>query len=177
MRMIFGKNSFAVIRALFVFMLCTVLPFSSFGQQSESSVKAGFLYNFTKFVEWPSNPKIYTICVIQDNDVLYFLKEIKKQLLERVDLEIVDKKSNSDFSECHILYIGNISQEIITKTVMGLSGRPMLIVSSVQGFARSGGMIGLVKEKGKINLEYNRDVTKKSGLVIDSELAELMRPF
>ncbi len=153
-----------------------ILSFTStiYAQQDEGAVKAAFIYNFINFVKWPDKTGRTNICLVGDyEDVAGYLRAVAK----KASVNLISVNKDSSFSDCHILYIGNMSvaetNYLIGKTV----SEPILTVSSSKDFAQRKGVVGFITKSGQIQLEINVNSAKNSGLVIDSELLELAKIY
>lgn len=165
--------------AVVLLLLCCALPSIVLAAQDESAVKAAFIYNFVTFVEWPNkakkSKKVTNICVLgEDAPVTTYLNKIKEKVRNTSPIEILDKGRDSRIDECHILYISKLNSEDVDYMIGKSRNYSILTVSDVKGFAQRGGVVGFVVSEGKVRLESNVTSTKNAGLVIDSELLELM---
>lgn len=149
-------------------------------------VKAAYLYNFGKFVEWPESvftgdAAPFVIGVIQDDPISEILdasiraKKLMGRSIEIRRLRLSDPDSRSKFRQCHVIYVGNAARDRIEGLAATLAERPVLTVSSVPGFASSGGMIGFVLKEGRIVFEINRDALEQAGLKASAKLLKLAK--
>lgn len=142
---------------------------------TESQVKAAYLYNFGKFVEWPSArgavSGAFEICVLGRDPFGAVLdstvdgesvagRKIVVQRIHRVQ----------DAVGCNILFISSSEESRLT-TILGEAGRMRLLtVSDIPHFAERGGVIGLVNQEGRIRFEVNRSTAEENHLALSSEL-------
>lgn len=149
-------------------------------------VKAAYLYNFGKFVEWPEDAFAgddapFVIGIIQDDpigdilDASVHAKKLMGRSIEIRRLRLSDPDYRSKLRQCHVLYIGIAAREQIERLCATLAEQPVLTVSSVPGFASSGGMIALVLKEGRIVFEINRDALEQAGLKASPKLLKLAR--
>jgi hypothetical protein len=75
--------------------------------------------------------------------------------------------------DSHILFIGAAEAPRLDQHLAALAGRPILTVSTIEGFAARGGMVELFKRERKIRFGVHLDNTRKSGLNISSEVLRL----
>ncbi len=150
---------------------------------NEYQVKAVFLYNFTKFVEWPaasfSGPAAPIVIGIVGRDP-FEDKLIDTTRGERVNgREIVIRQfgPRDPIRGCHILFIGLTDRrkvaDVLTQ-VQGL-GRSVLTVSDADDFAVAGGVIGMTKDDFRVGLEINLQAAEHASLKISSRLLSLAR--
>lgn len=149
------------------------------GAASEADVKAAYIFNFTRFVEWQTQTASsasahFDICALgrdPANEPLSSLPvtEVLGQKT-RVRL-IVDEEGG--LAGCRILFIGRSKHKQAAAIAGALRGTGVLTVSSQHGFARAGGIIGFSTEKGRIKLEINLKAAREAGLKINYRLLEL----
>jgi hypothetical protein len=142
---------------------------------SEYQVKAAFLFNFAKFVDWPGESfaaeREFAICVAGDGDVSQELEAVVKG--RDVDGKPVVVRSLSDPSAgdgCQILFAIDDEAAIETRS---LTASGMLTVGQSKGFARHGGMINFVLVGKKVRFEVNKRSAETAGLSISSHLLKL----
>jgi hypothetical protein len=147
----------------------------------ESRVKAAYLYNFAKFVDWPSgtfqNPNDpAVICVVGDErtrDVLESAIVGKKANGRRVEARA--PHSSAEFKSCQVLFIGFSDKERITQSLSGLQRLSVLTVGQSDDFISLGGMINLALNNATIELEIDPAASDAAGLKISSRLLVVAR--
>ena len=147
----------------------------------EYEVKAAFLFNFTKFVEWP--PKVFPdanapfiIGVLGEDpfgDALE--KTLSGQVVKGRRVEIRRSRRPEELQNCHILFISQSEGEAIAGILDSLKGKSILTISDAEAFAGSGGIIGFIKQENKIRFEINTEAAAKAHLEISSKLLALSR--
>jgi hypothetical protein len=146
---------------------------------TEYQIKAAFIYNFAKFVEWPpetfatpTSPII--IGVLGDNVFGDDLEQtINHKVLNNRPLQFKKCDSVSAATNCHILFISASEKRRFPKIMEGLRGTSVLTVSETPEFIGAGGMINFMLEANKIRFQINDEAAKKSGLKISSKLLSL----
>ncbi len=147
----------------------------------ESQVKAAYLYNFAKFVEWPSgvfrNPDDpAVICVIGDertSDVLESAVSGKKANGRPVEARRLHYPA--EFESCQVLFIGFPDKERIAQLLNALHGSRVLTVGQSDQFIPLGGMINLAVKNNTIELEIDPEASNAVGLKISSRLLVVAR--
>lgn len=148
---------------------------------SEYLIKAGFIYNFAKLVDWPATafnqPDSPIVIGILGTDP--FGPTIDKVLAGKKvnDHGFVIKriKSASDARDCHILFVSASESSRISDAIRLTKSMPILTISEVPGFANRGGIINLTLEDSKVRFEVNVDAAKAADLNISSRLLALAR--
>jgi YfiR/HmsC-like len=151
---------------------------------SEYLIKAGFIFNFAKFVDWPpttfAQPDSPIVIGILGTDPFGAI----------IDQIVQDKKIGGrgfvvkrmkwgtdlkDLKECKILFVGASERVHIDELVQIVRGLPILTVGETAGFAEHGGVIRLVLEDNRVRFEVNVDAARQAGLTISSRLLTLAR--
>ncbi len=145
----------------------------------EYQIKAAFIYNFTKFVEWPADrfadentPLI--LCVIGKDPFGAILENsfVGKTIKGRAI--IINRNIGIDNLEiCHVLFVSSSEQERVPQIVAALSGASVLTIADMNRFANQGGSINLVRRRNKIRFEINPDAANRAQLKLSPELLEL----
>ncbi len=145
----------------------------------EYQIKAAFLYNFTKFVEWPADrfanenaPMI--LCVIGKDPFGAILENsfVGKTIKGRAI--IINRNIGIDnLKFCHLLFVSSSEQERVPQIVAALSGASVLTIADMNRFANQGGSINLVRRRNKIRFEINSGAAAQSGLKLSSYLMRL----
>jgi hypothetical protein len=142
----------------------------------ESRVKAAYLYNFAKFVDWPAevfhNPNDpAVICVVGDertSDVLESAVIGKKANGRPVEFRA--PHSTAESKSCQVLFIGFSDKERIAQLLNGLQRSSVLTVGQSDQFISLGGMINLAQHHATIELEIDPEASNAVGLKISSRL-------
>ncbi len=165
---------------LIAVFLLSLTAYGTGAQSREYLVKAAFLYNFAKFVEWPngafadqSSPLF--LCILGRDPFGEALETIKgKRVMGR---EIVIKRyedvGDIPASGCNIVFISSSESKRLPSLLRTFEHLNVLTVSDMDGFARRGGIIGLITVKNKIRFEINVDAAERSHLRISSKLLRL----
>jgi hypothetical protein len=143
---------------------------------AEYSVKLGFLYNFTKFVEWPPDSfrdpgAPLVICIVGHDPFRQDLEaELRTRKVGDHPIEVRTQTTNNKLSVCHIMFVPVTEKNQSDRILSGLQGSRTLTVGETEGFAVLGGIINLTIEDNKVHLEINRLAADRAGLKISSKL-------
>ncbi|MEW6186413.1 MAG: YfiR family protein [Thermodesulfobacteriota bacterium] len=146
----------------------------------EEQIKAAFLYNFAKFIEWPtdsfkseSSPLgLYILGTDHWGPYIDVLKE-KNVKGRKIVLRRISRPENLE--ECHILFISASERNNLRSHLALLKNHNILTVSDMERFAHQGGMIGLINIEGKINFEVNIETVYSSRLKFSAQLLKVAR--
>lgn len=156
---------------LFVFGVEAAVPVTP-----EYKIKAAFLFQFSRFVEWPaaafaSIDAPLTICVLGANPFGSALQEISAgELVYTHPLIVQNHADVEDLDSCHIVFVSGAEQDVARRALQRLSGKSVLTVSDSNDFTRRGGVIGLVTVNGKVTLQVNRSSADAAQLRISAKL-------
>jgi len=165
-----------------VAMVCAFLAAVLEGQQSrptEYQVKAVYLYNFGRFVDWSANfltakSDSFAICVIGQDP---FGRTLDATLAgERIEeRKVVAKRilRPQDAATCQVLFISSSEDGRLKDILPSLDKLKVLTVSDMPHFSERGGMIQFVLEKDKIRFQVNLTNTERAGLNLSSELLKV----
>jgi YfiR/HmsC-like len=143
---------------------------------SEADVKAAFLFNFLKYVEWPGGePDSYCIAVLGGSAVLAPLEQIaaSRQVRGR-PLRVARARHVSGIPQgCHVLFIPAALSRQVEETLTAVAGRSILTVSEGPGLAAHGVALSFVGIGDHIGFEVNPRAIERAGLLASSRLLSL----
>jgi len=147
----------------------------------EYKVKAAFLYNFARFVEWPAekfpqpaSPII--IGVVGEDPFGNILDEtVKGKTINGRAVVVRRFAPGDDLSECHLLFISRSLQDSLDSILARLKSKSVLTVGETGQFAHRGGMIDLLIVDDCVKCEINLDTTEQAGLKVSSKLSSVAR--
>ncbi len=146
----------------------------------EYLIKAAFLFNFTKFVEWPpeafkdgSSP--VNLCILGKDPFGEALRSIRDKTVKGRRLSVRYVSRSEEITGCHILFIGASEKENLRQIMGFLKGSPILTVSDTEKFVERGGIINFIMVENKIKFEINPDAAQQCGLKISSQLLKLAK--
>lgn len=146
---------------------------------TEYAVKAAFLYNFAKFVEWPADafrgPRDpMTLCVLGENPLAGEIEQTvggKTAMGRQIVVRRFTKLAGLD--ECRILFVSSSEETRFAQVLAAVGGRAVLTVGEEEGFARAGGIITFVVRQNRVRFQIDRGAAARAGLNISSRLLEL----
>jgi hypothetical protein len=143
----------------------------------EYEVKAAFLYNFGKFVTWPStrpDSGPVVACVLGKDpfgpvlDQTLMGKNVQNRpiIARRIkDIEAL--------GQCDIAFIAASEQRRVPAVLALAEKSGVLLAGDFAGFAESGGAIGFVMEGNKVRFKVNPEAAARAGIQISSQLLQL----
>lgn len=147
----------------------------------EYPVKLAFLYNFTKFVEWP--PGSYrdpgaplAICIVGRDPFSPDIEgDLRTRIVGRHPVEVLTLKPTDTLRVCHMVFIPATENGQADKIVRDLKGSSTLTVGETEGFAELGGIINLTVAGNNVHFEVNQLAAQRAGLKISSKLLSLAK--
>ena len=150
----------------------------------EYEIKAAYLYNFGKYVEWPDAPKPgaeanspFLIGIVGTNPFGNALADVAKaKQLGKRKIVLYEVRTIDDYRPCQMLFFPKTAPETLVSSVIAKANTaPTLLVGERSGFAAAGGSVNFYVEANNIKFEINPDAASKRGLRISSKLLQLGR--
>ena len=147
----------------------------------EAQIKAAFVYNFLKFVEWPAgtfrHPQDTLVVAIIGDGVTaeatdHFLAS--KQIGER-PLAIRLLKWDDSLAGVHAVFVASVDGKRLRRILDGAAAEKVLSIGEGEEFAEHGGVIALLIEQRRVRFDIDTDVAQAAGLRISSKLLALTR--
>ena len=140
----------------------------------EYRVKAAFLYNFIKFVEWPPRaaPGPIVICVAGRNPFGNVLADtVRGETIggRTLDTRVILEPEDG----CHVVFVPDGASTLAY--LRAARGQPVLTVGEAPGFIQQGGLIRFYLDGGTVRFEIHREGAERAGLRISSRLLQLAR--
>ena len=149
------------------------------GQINEYQVKAFFLYNFARYVEWPAetfkaaNDPI-VICILGQNPFGGALEQaVAGKVLGTRSFAVRQISDTPPGSSCHILFVNSSERRRFRSMAGRLKGSAVLSVGETPGFTADGGVINFKLENGKVRFEIDVEAAGREHLRISSKLLSL----
>jgi hypothetical protein len=149
------------------------------GVPIEDAIKAAFLYNFAKYVEWPDTAfqtGDFHVCVVAD---AAFVKSVDDIIAgETIGGRSVIRQTPSTpelARSCHILFVGRGETGRVDQLLAAVKGAPVLTVGDGADFLKHGGVVTFVTDGDRVRFDVNVAVAQTEGLTISSRLLRVAR--
>src|ERR1700681_1021652 len=145
----------------------------------ECEIKAAFLYNFTKFVDWPArtfaNADVpIVIGVLGDSPCAQALERlVKDRKVNGRTIVVRQIASAAEAKVTQLLFVGSAHEAQFAGLKPAIESLPVLTVGESPGFATLGGAVDFVPQGDKIRFEINIGVAERAGLKISAQLQKL----
>jgi YfiR/HmsC-like len=159
-------------------LLCLSVATSASAQERlrlvESDVKAGLIYSFLRYTDWPANPSgPLVVCAWAREELEGRLSPIARRTVNQHEIEFRVVRDPTQLNSCSLLYIGASEGTSWPDLERGLQGRSVLTVSDAVGFAQNGGMVEFFTANSQIGIRVNRSAIRASGLLVQDRLLRL----
>jgi hypothetical protein len=145
----------------------------------EYQVKAAFLFNFAKFVEWPAEAfkaadQPLAICVLGQNPFGSSLDQaVEGKVLRNRKFVVLEITNTPPAGKCHILFVSSSERKRSRRVLEDVKTCCVLTVGETEEFIASGGMINLKLKDERVHLEIDPEAAERAGLRISSKLLSL----
>lgn len=172
------------MRGLLIIVSCLAAAITAAAQSPrapEYEVKAAFLYNFAKFVEWP--PQAFApssaplrICVLGHDPFGDTLSRIVQgKFISGRAIMNQRLQSIGEARSCHILFVSGSDPEALNKALQSTRDLPVLTVGESDDFLPLGGVINFVLEQDRVRFEINLRAAESHHLKLSSKLLAVAR--
>lgn len=153
-----------------------LFSFLTVANSQDEKFKALFMYNFTKYLEWPASKQtgnfiigVYgTSAIIPELNIIAEKRKVGNQ-------QIVVKKISdpSQLKDCHIVFVPENRSGKIDEVISACKGKGIVIITDKPGLAKDYSCINYVKINGKQNFEISKKHLNSEGIQINSALLSL----
>jgi YfiR/HmsC-like len=147
----------------------------------EYQLKAAFLFNFAKFIDWPpasfTNPQAsFSICILGADPFGSAMDELLqgKTIGDR-RVSVQRSHQIADMRHCQMVFVSSSEKARVREIIEGLKGTNALVVGETEGFAAAGGAIQFAIEDNHVRFLINTDAAERAGLKVSSKLLSLAR--
>ena len=170
---------FSILSLSLIWLLAGSFAHAQQPQPTEYQIKAAFLYNFGRFVEWPKSafatPTSPLVIGILGEDPFRdnLTRTISNKSVDTHPVVTKEFRSAADATNCHLLFISTSEKKKLPEILQSLKGTSVLTVGETDRFIETGGMINFVLEGTKIRFQINNDAAASAGLKISAKLMTL----
>jgi hypothetical protein len=168
------------IRDICAILLGILLSAGACAQEAnEYQVKAAFLYNFAKFVEWPpqafkspSDPIV--IGVLGKNpfgDAL--AAAVERKTWEGRTFQVREISTAQQAAGCQIVFISSSERKRLGALLTGIGNAAVLTVGETDNFTTTGGIVNFKIDGGSVRLQINMEAARRQQLHISAKLLSL----
>lgn len=168
--------------AIKILIILVCIAFSNTGASAEppqdatyvQDVKAVFIYNFTKYMNWAGEDTLFQIGVIGETPILDPLRQIaQKRRVNQKEIQIKHFDHPDQIDHCHILFIPESEKSQLNAVIRRIRDKNILTVSEIENALFGGVMINFVIRQETVKFEINLQAIKQAGFQPGSELLKL----
>jgi hypothetical protein len=147
----------------------------------EYQVKAAFLYNFAKYVQWPpdapaAGTRTFAITIVGQDPFGPSLEEtLQGKTIGGQKIVIRRAATAAEMEASHIVFISGSEKGQMPDILRRLEGAATLTVAETDHFAERGGIIRFRMDGDRVRLDINPTAAERARLKISSELLKLAR--
>jgi uncharacterized protein DUF4154 len=164
-----------------VLVVCAAAHLPAAESATADQIKAAYLFNFAKFVEWPAEAlpqgdSVVTFCALGLSPVVDELDSVLRgKTITGHRIALRRLQSPEEIAGCHIVFLAAGASKQQQRLLKAASGHPVLLVGDSPGFAQSGGAMNFVMESGKVLFEVNTSAVEGARLKMSAKLLALAR--
>ncbi len=168
----------ALTAALAALVLRTPLAAEQRTATAEDDIKATFLFNFTKYIDWPNGDKLdeFRVCVVAEPAFATALDStITGETVQGHPLSRVSPAAPDAARGCQILFLGRLEDEHLERWITAVRGAPVLVVGETRTAWERGAHVNFVVEDNRVRFDVNVDAATAAGLTVSSKLLRVAR--
>jgi hypothetical protein len=144
----------------------------------ESQIKAAFLFNFAKFVQWPASEVNgpFAVCTVGEDGFAQVLTQtVKGKSVQGRVIVVRRTRRDDDVRACDIVFVSASEASRTSDIVERLRNTAVLVVGETPHFLREGGHIRFFVEGNRVRFQIDAENALQAGLKISSQLLSLAR--
>jgi hypothetical protein len=171
----------ALVLAALLSFACAPLDRAQTEAPGEYQLKAAFLFNFAKFIDWPpasfSSPQSpFVVCILGPDPFGHAMDEaFRDKMIDNRPVAIQRFKDIAQARQCHMVFVSQSESFRLADIIQALHGQCVLLVGESEGFAAAGGVIEFAIEQNHVHFVINTDAAGRAGLRVSSKLLSLAR--
>jgi hypothetical protein len=143
-------------------------------QNSDKALKAAYIFNFAKYIQWPSDEPVFVIGVFGDNPEIVEVLEttLKGKKIGGKEIYVKKISSANNAITCHILYCPDVENKKLSAIIEAISGKSVLLVTE-EDMIKKGAMISFIVEEDKLRFKLKKNALSQAKLVASEGLLKL----
>lgn len=173
------KNKFIFFRALLTAILLLSVPVAGIPpqvQQDEFSLKALFIYNFTRHIEWPykqNDDETFLISIVGNTPLTKKLTALVAGKKIQNKSVVVAESNSNECAGSDIIYICRENNNRLQEIVNIYGGKGVLIISEDRNLTKKGSCINIIRDKDHMKFEISESNMRREKLKVSNQLYEL----
>ena len=173
------RFKFYMLILLLFTSVSTVAQMRYTANPSEYQVKASFLYNFARFIQWPDdrfsdeNSPIRILIAGNDPFGIDIDKTVEGKRVNGRRIEIRRSQEINTLEFCHILFIKPDKKEEMVKILESVKNESILTVGETEGFLQAGGILNFIIRDNRVRFIINPEAASRSRIWVSAQLLKL----
>jgi hypothetical protein len=168
-------------RVFAIALIAGLAPAAASAQETlEPDVKATFLYNFTRFIEWPgpagSSSAPFRLCVVADPTMEQAIKRaVDGEVVSGRPMMMTLPQTAQEAEACQILFVGRTEHDRAAPLLTAVRNLPVLTVGDSPQFFDHGGAIRFVLVDNRVRFDVHLPHAQRARLKISAKLLRVAR--
>lgn len=141
----------------------------------EPQLRAAYLVNFMKYVEWPGGGVTATICIYGRDTLSAHLAPYEGRSVQGRELRVRRIFQFDQLADCQELYVAESDEERQAAVIKAAARLPVLTVGETAAFVQHGGALALLRQDSRIVFDINMAVVTRAGLRVSPQMLRLAR--
>jgi hypothetical protein len=170
------------VRLLSLVVMVSALPPNARAAEppTEHQVKAAFIYNFARFIEWPPDARkdddTFVVSVLGRDPIAEVIVDtLRAKKIDGKTVVVRRIVRPEEVGSSQIVFICDSEQSRLSSILKGLEAAPVLTVGETDQFAERGGVIRFRVDRDQVRFDINVTAAERARLKISSELLKLAR--
>ena len=163
------------MKKIFITLALIIFGHILYGQNI-GQLKAGYIYQFTNYVEWPGSYQSgdFVISLFGDAEVYQHLQDVaNSKKVQNQKIKVNKYSSLSQIGKSHIIFISKGNSNQLSSVLNHVQGNNTLVISEKKGLAKQGSDMAFFISGGKLQFNLNKSAINKHGLKLDPRLESL----
>ena len=167
-------------RQLTAMVVIALLSFPGWAQSANSMaeyrVKAAYIYNFAKYVDWPGDEtKPFRVCTAGRDDLGGALAALDRRMAQGREIQVRRDVALDQLKECQIAFLGETESKLLPQVIRQLNGAPVLVVSDIRQSVDTGAHVLLAATDDRVEFDVNLASMQRANLKASSQMLKLAR--
>jgi hypothetical protein len=172
-RLVWRRAACVCLSAL-VYLSATKAQAGKSEEYEEYALKAGYLYNFITFTEWPAAlPATLTLCIYGQDPFGTALDSLQNKTVGNRTLAIKRLSSADEVNSCQVVFVSREAINNVVRLQQAIGAQPVLLIADNPGAAAAGVAINLLTDGERISFEINLKAAQQQGLNLSYRLLRL----
>lgn len=158
------------------FLILVLVAACLTAKAQDEKFKALFMYNFTKYIEWPQNKQSgdFVIGVVGGSPIIDELNAIaQRKTVGSQAIKVKQISATDDVTKMHIVYVPEGKSDDADALVGKVKGKGVVLITDKPGFAQSKSGINYIKQDGKPKFEVSNKHLSEEGVKVSAQLLTL----